>query len=138
MKGKAFRIVSTVMAFLMLLSSVSWTIEKHYCMGSLIDVAFFHKPDSCGMPLDDTVVSQAVISDLNACCSNEIITIPGQEELNLSSGSFDLDQHVFLAAYVFSYYNLFNVAPERLVPFSDYQPPMVVKDICVLDQVFLI
>ncbi|NKI26046.1 hypothetical protein HCG49_05685 [Arenibacter sp. 6A1] len=138
MKGKAFRILASVMAFLMLLSSVSWTIEKHYCMGSLIDVAFFHKPDSCGVPLSDSNVSQTVIRDLNACCSNEIINIPGQEELKLSSGSFDLDQQVFLSAFVFSYYNLFKVASERLVPFNDYQPPMVVKDICVLDQVFLI
>ena len=49
MKSVAHQIWSVVMAVLVLFSTVSWTIEKHICMGRVMDVALFSKDQDCGM-----------------------------------------------------------------------------------------
>src|SRR5690606_10004796 len=75
------KIVSLFMAILMLASTVSWTIEKHYCLGSLIDIAFFHKAESCGMrPVTDQNPVLAAI-DGGSCCSDEVISVQGLDGL---------------------------------------------------------
>jgi len=38
MKEVFHKIASITMAFLLLLSTVSWKVEKHYCMGRLMDM----------------------------------------------------------------------------------------------------
>jgi len=130
------KIQALLLAFLMLVSTVSWTIEKHYCFGSLIDIAFFHEADTCGM--DIGLVNATVDEEGNLCCEHEVITIPGQDNLKISYYDIDLGQQMFIGAYVA--YHLYQFLPEsqHLSPYVDYPPPILVKDIHILDQVFLI
>jgi hypothetical protein len=46
-KKALHKTLSLVMAMLLLLSTVSWTIEKHTCMGRVMDVALFAKAQDC-------------------------------------------------------------------------------------------
>ena len=125
------------MALLLLLSTISWKVEKHYCMGHLVDVAFFLEADTCGMEINsdkDDIISQDVIS----CCDDEVIVIDGQDDLKLSFDDISLDQQLFLVAFTSSYFNLFEGIDENVVPFKDYSPPPLIRDIQILDQSFLI
>ena len=125
---KAF---SVVMALIVLLSTVSLTIEKHFCGDVLIDVSVFTVSEKCGMVAMD-------IEQKKTCCKDEVHVIEGQDELQLELFSdFDILPQ-FLSTFIYTYINLFEGLPKEVIPHKDYSPPNLVADIQVLDQVFLI
>lgn len=65
------------MALLVLLSTVSWTVEKHLCMGRVMDVALFGHAEDCGM---ETNLAAFGETD-NHCCEDESFTLEGQDDL---------------------------------------------------------
>ena len=138
MKVMIHKILALLMAFFMLVSTVSWTVEKHFCFGSLVDIAFFHEADTCGMEMPLLNDNAALNKDSNGCCSDEIISVQGQDELSISNDDLSLGQQQFLVAFASYYINLFQPREQHYVPHADYPPPVLVRDIHVLDQVFLI
>lgn len=129
---------SLVMAFLVLFSTMSFTVDKHFCGSVLVDKAIFSEAKTCGMEMPDTTGTEMTAEKKDRCCSNETIAVDGQDELKISFKSLDLDQEVFLSTFTYSYLNLFENLSEQIVPFRDYFPPLLVRDILVLDQVFII
>ena len=139
MKEGIRKIVSIAMTLLLLASTTSWMVGKHYCMGHLMDVSFFAHAEDCGMNMMVSDEDASLMEAQNSCCNNEIIVVEGQDDLKISFNDIRFDQHEFLAAFTFSYLNLFEICSERLsVPFEHYPPPILVKDIQLLDGVFLI
>lgn len=137
---KAFQnIISVIMAVLVLFSTFSFTVDKHYCGGILIDSAIFSKAESCGMDSMQQDVTSGNPEMKDHSCSNKQIAVKGQKELKHHS-SQDLDFHtqVFVASFYISYQDLFEGLPEQIIPFKDYSPPLLVSDIQLKDQVFLI
>ncbi|TYA75064.1 hypothetical protein FUA24_16350 [Seonamhaeicola marinus] len=124
---------SVLLAVLVMFSTVSFTIEKHYCGDTLIDVAVFSETHKCGMEKVDHVKVEK-----KSCCKDEIQILEGQDELLKTFDDFDLDQQEFLISFVYTYINLFEGEPKQVVPHKDYSPPNLIKDVQVLDQVFLI
>lgn len=122
---------SVALALLVLFSTVSFTIEKHFCGDILVDMSFFTEADKCAMESEEIALKKS-------CCKDEIDVVEGQNELILSYDDMDFEQLQFITSYVYSYINLFEGAPKKIIPHKDYSPPNLVKDICVLDQVFLI
>lgn len=118
------------MAFLVMFSTVSFTVDKHFCGDHLVDAAVFAKAKTCGMHMDADTEKQ--------CCINKKILVEGQDELKISFDTFDFHQQLFITAYTFTYLNLFENLPRQIVPFKDYSPPLLVQDIQLVDQVFLI
>ena len=136
---KAFQnSVSFLMAVLVLFSTFSFTVDKHFCGSILVDTAVLSKAKSCGMEMHETSSSEKISSEESSCCSNHQIAVEGQEDLKLSISSFDFDQQTFLASFVYSYNALFKVETEERFIFDDYAPPLIVKDIPVLHETFLI
>jgi len=103
---------------------------------ALLDIAFFSPAEDCCEPIaidgDETSLEE------NSCCSDEIIVIEGQDDLKLSFNDLDIGQQIFLVAFTNSYIDLFNGLKEQVVPHKKYPPPLLVKNIQVLDQVFII
>ena len=130
MKEALRQISSLMLAMLVLFSTMSFTVEKHFCGGHLVDKAVFSEAKTCGMQMD-------AMGD-GHCCTNEKISVEGQDELKISFDSFDFDQQLFITTFSFSYLNLFESLPKQIVPFKDYSPPLLVTDIQLEDQVFLI
>lgn len=120
-----------IMAFLVLLSTMSFTVEKHFCGNIFVDKAIFSEAETCGME------TSSGHSD-EPCCTNEKIAIDGQKELKASFSSLDLQQQVFITTFTYTYFNLSEGLSQQVIPFKDYSPPILVTDIQVLDQVFLI
>ena len=138
MKDALHKIVSIAMVFLLLLSTISWKVEKHYCMGRLMDMALFVDVADCGMGTAYNENSQNFDETKQPCCDDEVIFIDGQDDLKIAFNDLDTDQQSFLIAFKHSYLNLFYVQTEKPVPFEQYPPPILVKDIQLLDEVFLI
>ncbi|WP_299553306.1 hypothetical protein [Seonamhaeicola sp.] len=123
------------MASLVLFSTLSFTIEKHFCGDVLVDVAVFTEVEKCAMEAEEIALENIT---KKPCCKDEIAVVEGQNELIKSFDDLDVDQQQFITSFVYSYINLFEGAPEKAVPHKDYSPPNLVRDILVLDQVFLI
>ena len=121
------------MAFLVLFSTVSFTVEKHYCGNRLVDIAVFTDVEKCGGMME---VEQSFVSP---CCKDVVDLLEGQNELKISKfDDLEFEKQQFLAAYFYSYVNLFEGLPQLIIPHKDYSPPNLVKDFQVVDQVFLI
>jgi len=137
MKKAVSNIVSTVMAFLVLFSTFSFTVDKHFCGDFLVDSAVFSKAVSCGMDMKNSSSPEEKLMAAD-CCHNQKIEVAGQNDLKVSFDSLELGQQVFLFTFTYSYLSLFEGLPNEVTPFKDYSPPLLVSDIQILDQVFLI
>ena len=138
MKNGFQKCSSLMLALLVLVSTFSFAIEKHFCGDLLVDQAMFSKVKDCGMSshnMDSMIVSE-ILSD--SCCTNTHLALEGQDELKISFDNLNFNQQVFVAAFTFSFIELFEGTPELVIPFKNYSPPILVTDIHLMDQVFLI
>ena len=133
MKKAVQQSLSTLLALLVLVSTFSFTVEKHFCGSILVDKAIFSEAVDCGMEMHPEMAATE-----DSCCKNEKTSVEGQDELKIGFQSLDLDQQFFLTSFTYSYLELFEGSPFQSVPFQNYSPPLLVTDIQVLDQVFLI
>jgi len=134
------KISAILMAFVVVFSTMSFTISQHYCGGDLVNTAMFFEVDSCEMEMEMNMPSSTEDCNFEQedCCKDVINIIEGQNELNQQFINLNFDQQVFITSLVYSYVNLFEGLDKNIVPFKNYSPPLIVTDIQVLDQVFLI
>ena len=137
-KDFAFKIVSISMALLLLASTTSWKVEKHYCMGHLVDLAFFADAEDCGMSMDIMNDDDSTMQQESSCCSDEVIFVAGQDDLKLSFDNLSFEQQLFVTSFAYSYIDLFKGSEENAILFRDYSPPLVIKNIYKLDETYLI
>ncbi|MCK0177674.1 hypothetical protein MWU50_00055 [Flavobacteriaceae bacterium S0862] len=137
MKSKLHKIFSFAMAFVVLFSTMSFTINKHFCGNTLVDTALFVEAKTCGMEEQVSNNTDDAITK-NNCCSTEELLIEGQDNLKLDFTKFDLQQKIFVSTFVYTYINLFEGITKESIHFKDYSPPLIVKDIHTLDEVYLI
>lgn len=126
------------MAFVVLLTTMSFTIDMHYCGDTMVDFSFVQKVESCGMekvqppqPCENSVSEKS-------CCSDEQLMVDGQNDLKTSFDTLTFGQQTFIASFFYSYINLFEASDDKIVPFKNYHPPFLERDVLVLNQVFLI
>jgi hypothetical protein len=119
-----------------LLSTVSFTIEQHFCGNTLIDAAVFAKVKSCEKDSDADQMASVI---KNECCKDKKEVIKGQDKLKLTTfEELHFSQQLFITSFAYSFLNLFGSLPEQTIPHKNYLPPNLVADIHVLDQVFII
>ena len=136
LKRTFHNIFSLAMALAVLFSTLSFTVEKHFCGDSLIDVAIFSKVENCGMKMNQAPMNSI---EKKHCCKDEVEIVKGQDKLKKTSfEDLNFDQQLFLSGFIESYINLFEGLPQQIIPHKDYSPPNLVSNIQVLDQVFII
>lgn len=138
MKAAFRNIVSFSMAILVLASTTSFTVDKHFCGKMLMDLAIFSEAESCGMEMHSHSEGDSYSLEVDPCCSDQTTVVEGQDKLIVSIDSLNFDQQLFLYSFTHSYLNLFEGLPLQVVPFKYYTPPILVTEILILDQVFLI
>lgn len=138
MKQFFTKISSFILAFLVFFSTLSFTVEKHFCGGFLVDISYFGNSQGCAGEGEEDCDNPEVIAKKN-CCKDEIQQIKGQDKLQKSSvEKITLQKVQFLLAFVTSYNNLFAISQKQIVPNQHYFPPEVVDDLQVLHEVFII
>ena len=125
------------MAFVVLFSTMSFTIDMHYCGDTLVETAVFHKAKGCGMEMQNPSNKDCSITKKN-CCSDEQLVVEGQDELQVSLDEISFEQQVFLASFVYTYSNLFEKIRENGSSYNDYKPPLVIRQIFKIDETYLI
>ena len=137
MRKALFKILSSFMAFLLLFSTMSFTIDMHFCGDTLVETALFHKAEGCGMTMEKPTSNDCSITKDN-CCSDEQSLVNGQDELQLTLQKISLEKQVFITAFFQSYLELFDFSKEAVSTYTAYSPPFVVKNIYKLDETYLI
>lgn len=137
MKKVFHSIISVAIALLLVVSTISWSVEKHYCMGHLMDIALFSEPDSCGMGAG-MAENTGEDKSSSSCCNDEVLVLGGQDDLQISFDDLSFENQQFLVAFTYSYNNLNSFGERKTSPRDTYPPPLLVKNIQLLDQVFII
>jgi hypothetical protein len=137
MKQVFHKTTSILMAFVVLFSTMSFTIDMHYCGDTLIDSAVFHKVKSCGMEMQKPSTKSCVITKKN-CCSDKQMVVDGQNELKLSTDKISFEQKAFRASFVYTYVNLFKGLDKNVISYEQYKPPLVVRHLFKIDETYLI
>lgn len=132
------QLLACTMAFIVLFSSMSFTVDMHFCGDNLVDLSLI-EADNCGMlSMPGMSESDSMLMSDMGCCTDLQVTLEGQDELKISFDKLSLEQQVFLASYYHSYQQLFNTQPGVIIPFDGYPPPLIVRDIYILHETYLI
>lgn len=131
------KIVSLLMAFVVLFSTMSFTLDMHYCGDTLVDTAVFQKAKTCGMEIQKLPANSDCSVTKKDCCSDEQLAVSGQDELKNSFDKLNIDQQIFVASFVYSYFNIFEYQEENTT-YTYYTPPLVVRNIYKIDESYLI
>ncbi|WP_027125010.1 HYC_CC_PP family protein [Gelidibacter mesophilus] len=138
MNALIFKILSIKMAGLVLFSTLSFALNMHFCGDTLVDFSLFDNVKTCGMEKQKSTKDCGTELTKSTCCSESQIIMEGQDDLKLSFDTLTFEQQVFVATFYHSYLNLFEVQDENSVPFRDYNPPFVIRDIQKLHETYLI
>lgn len=127
------------MAFLVLLTTMSFAVDMHFCGDTLVDFSFVQNVKTCGMEkAQSTVGCESPVLSKKSCCSDKQFVKEGKDDLKITFDSLSLDQQLFVATFTYTYINLFEGTQSLDVPFTDYPPPFIERDVQVLYQSFLI
>ena len=125
------------MAFVVLFSTMSFTVNMHYCGDTLVETAVFQKAKGCGMEMQQPSTEGCSITKKN-CCNDEQLVVDGQDELQLQVDTITFEQQVFLTSFVYAFSNLFEISEENVTSFEAYRPPLVIRQLYKLDETYLI
>ncbi|PZD77640.1 hypothetical protein DNG35_08490 [Mesonia sp. K7] len=126
------------MAILILLSTTSFTIQKHFCGDFLIDSAVFTALEKCSKEPCSGDAKDTSIAKPD-CCNDVVDLVEGQDVVTTKNyDDLEYEQQVFLFAFTQSYFQLYEYLPTQVIPHQNYTPPTLVTDVQVSHQVFLI
>jgi len=129
------KITSVVLSFLVLFSTLSFSIEKHFCGDNLVDTAVFTKAKSCCA----SKIKANTATTKDSCCKNEIDYLSGQDELQLTAHTYiPLVVNVILPVVDVHSMHVFAVQTSEKLTKPPYKPPQLVKDIHIHYETFLI
>ncbi|WP_224742435.1 MULTISPECIES: HYC_CC_PP family protein [Olleya] len=137
MKQFFHKIMSLAMAFVVLCSTMSFTVNMHYCGDILVETAIFHKAKGCGMEMEKPSTDGCSITKKN-CCDEEQLVVDGQDELQLQVDKISFEQQVFIASFVYTYINLFEGLENNVSTYEEYKPPLVIRQLYKIDETYLI
>ncbi len=144
MKILLHKIATLLMTFVLLFSTMSFTVHKHFCKGELAAMRFYFHADTCqtsNVSNEFTKNCDADKVDQKSCCQDETASIDGNQQLtNHHDGDCkcSLQQLQFITSFVYTNLQLYDLLERNIVPYQHYSPPLLIQDIPVLDQSFLI
>ena len=139
MKSNFFhKLFSLLLAILILVSTSSFTVEKHFCKGFLIDYSIFTTLKKCNdAPCSDNTKEED--TEDPECCNDVVDIVEGQDVVTTRDlNDLDYHQQVFLFAFTVSFNELFNYTSVPKVRYKDYHSPFLITDKLVDHQTFLI
>jgi hypothetical protein len=136
MKSYVFtKIVSTLMAFAVVMASFSLKIEKKYCHSNLIEVSVISATTSCCYVLAKD--GQLKLAK-KPCCSSLSLVVEGfnNYQLLFSTSLYSLSTIEIVQSIQLPVEFIFETTVKHY--YSIYNPPPLIADIQVWNQIFLI
>ena len=136
MKKYISKIAAIFLALVVLLSTFSFNVEKHFCGDFLVAISYVGNVASCDDVEEDSCESKTIEP---SCCKDDVELIKGQTQIQKSS----VEKITFIkvatavTSYVFNSL-LFQDLEKQIIPHKQYVPPKLFFDIQVLHEVFII
>ncbi|MEE4000640.1 hypothetical protein V1T75_09845 [Tenacibaculum sp. FZY0031] len=130
------KIIAVLLALVVLLSTFSFNVEKHFCGDFLVAISYVGNVASCNDVEADSCESKTTEP---SCCKDDVELIKGQTQIQKTSVekvSFTKTP-LAVTSYVFNSL-LFQDLEEQFIPHKQYVPPKLFFDIQVLHEVFII
>lgn len=124
------------MVVIVMASTMSVTVNTHYCGNILVDKAIMKPAKKCAMHEQQTHHEQDNLKD--DCCDDEVELIEGQDQLKVQSSNYELPLPVFVEAFVFTFFLKYSFKVEVKTAIYEAPPPTQQIDFQILHQVFLI
>ena len=137
MKKISHKILATVMAFVVLFSTMSFTIDMHFCGDTLVATSMFQKATGCGMEMEKPAAEGCAIVKSN-CCNDKQMIIDGQDEMQLSITTIPFEQQVFITSFIYTYVQLFESSDTAVSFHQAYNEPLVSRQLYKLAETYLI
>lgn len=138
MKSFLHKILSVCMATLVLFTTMSFTVDIHFCGDSLVDFSLVQNTHTCGMEAEQKADDCHNLITEDSCCSDKQLVIEGQDDLKISFNTLNFEQQVFVATFFYTYIDLFEGLDTNVIPFRDYRPPILIRDFQKLHETYLI
>lgn len=150
--SRTYRYTALIMAFLLFLSTSGMTMDMHFCQGKLKRVNLFGKAKTCAEVAECFKVCQSKSNsksaenkschsdgnDHSGCCNNVGLLL----DLDYDFGGFisaelcTVQDHMLTP--IVSEILPLKVLQNQNVPYLNYKPPLLTRDIQVIIQSFLI
>ncbi|MFV0482956.1 MAG: HYC_CC_PP family protein [Bacteroidales bacterium] len=141
MKSMLYKILSLCMAVVVVLSTLSFGVDMHFCGDSMVDFSLLGKAEVCGMEKEKTMDSHSDCSKIEKqdCCTNKVVFVQGQETMETPI-SFEplVNQQLLVAVLAHIYSNLFLNQEQEKPNYQEYPPPLLTWDIHKLNEVYII
>jgi len=146
-----YTVFSLLMALLMLITSVSYAVDMHYCKGELKSYSLWGKAKSCHdssqqkkCPHHKHIAKKSDHKSLekkNDCCENKTIVlhveIDKDIQLEWIESSLAVKAPIFVASHISSCFNIFQEPIKEFIGFQ-YITPQPRRDIYALFESYLI
>ncbi len=124
----------SLLALLVLVTTNSFAIEKHFCGDQLVDTSVFAELEKCPGCLG----AEEAPSEPD-CCKDVVDVLEGQDITTVKKmDDLEQDQQVFLIAFGHTFFSLFQPVSRRLDNLLHYDPPSITFDLQSNYQVYLI
>tara|TARA_Y100000814_G_scaffold256835_1_gene205711 strand:- start:397 stop:819 length:423 start_codon:yes stop_codon:yes gene_type:complete len=134
------KIISFFLAALILLSTSSFTVDMHFCCNKLVDMSLIGKAKVCAEKVQKKKepTKQCTTLQEKDCCSNQSFVKTGDDTIKKTNTQLEAETIIFLNTFFYVYVNLFEGLEKNIVPFKQYRPPLLSKDIQILHETYLI
>ena len=143
--------IALFLLLIVLLSSMSFTIDGHYCDGELQNLSVLGKAEVCSMakqqsdkevycPVHKKMMTMPTSDeDKNDCCENKTIFVDAEDDLKEQPiNHVEVEQlQNFVIAFVSVFYTKISIDQQSIQKFS-YQSPFIIRNIYALSEVFLL
>ncbi|MDC3133133.1 hypothetical protein OA501_02855 [Flavobacteriaceae bacterium] len=137
MQKRILDIIAVLMAVVVLLSTMTFTLSTHYCGNVLVDTAIFKAAKDCGMKMESSSINSFAITQ-ESCCLDKQLIVEGQDVIKIVLEAVEINKKTFVSGL--SLKATFKIERRKSPKFNlrKYIPPSIVKPIHQLDEVYLI
>ena len=128
-------------ALILLVSNMGFAMAVHYCGGLAVESQLMvgHYPLDCGMP--DMDMEDEPIKDIQLnpqdCCDNQYQFLDVDDDFLSAHLSLSFNVDLFIT-FIHTWLNVVLLSEADKPQYASYSPPLLLRDIPVLHQVFLI
>lgn len=132
--------IAILLALVLLTSNVGLAMVTHYCGGQAVktQLVIGHGSLNCGMT-DMAMATEQRSTGTNyevpGCCEDQYQSFEIEDDFKLLQLSLNLD---FVAAFVHSFLDVVLLSEEEHPQHAHYSPPLLFRDIPILNQTFII
>ncbi len=134
------KVMAISLALVLLTSNIGLAMVTHFCGGKAVKSQFVigHGNLGCGMSDMEMASGQKPAGmeyEPSGCCEDQYHSFEIEDDFNLLQLSLNLD---FVAAFVPAFLDFALSSEDEHPMYGHYSPPLLLKDIPILHQVFII